>query len=78
MSDPVEVRVNGRIEKRSFLKDPLIPNSKEIIDRLGENLANIFTLKHKQMSLFRELWKVYLADCKRLGISPREANTSVM
>ena len=78
MSEPAGVLVNGRVEKRSFLKDPLVPNSKEIIDRLGGNLADIFALQHRQMANFRELWKVYLADCKRLGIKPSEANTTVM
>lgn len=73
-----EVRVNGRVEKRSFFEHPIVPDAAARLDALGVILVEVFALEHKKMEAFRELWRIYLADCKRLGIEPVKANTTVM
>jgi hypothetical protein len=45
---------------------------------MGELLAKVFACEREKMRLYRELWRIYLADCKRLGVVPRQANTAVM
>lgn len=57
-------------EERSFLK-PEDKDRAEKIDRLGEMLVKIFALEQAKLRTYRELWSIYVADCRRLGIRPR-------
>ena len=78
MSNAKPVMVGGRLESRSFFEGRSVEDPAKKVAALGETLAKVFDLKRQQMSLLRELWRVYVADCKRLGIEPVKANVSVM
>lgn len=42
------------------------------LDRVGELLAKVFLLEYEKLQKYEVLWQMYLADCKRLGIRPRQ------
>ena len=71
------VRVGLVIEERSFFKSPdkVDPAA---LDRLGETLEKLFENERKKVALERQLARIYIADCKRLGIEPRKVNLTVM
>ena len=71
------VRVGLVVEERSFFKGPdkVDPAA---LDRLGESLEKLFALERQKVALERQLARIYVADCKRLGIEPRKINLTVM
>lgn len=71
------VRVGLEVEERSYFKSPdkVDPAA---LDRIGESLEKLFALAHQSVALERQLARVYVADCKRLGIVPRKINLTVM
>ena len=58
-------------EQRSYFQHPIVPDAAKKLDGIGETLAKIIALKQQQVVLFQQLWRIYLADCKRLGVIPR-------
>jgi hypothetical protein len=74
---PKPVRVGLDIERRSFFKgsDKVDPAA---LDRIGETLEKLFDCERKKVALERQLVRIYVADCKRLGVEPRKINLNVM
>lgn len=75
---PSPVRVGLEIESRSFLKGSDVPDAAAKIDRIGETMEKLFALERQRIALERQLVRIYVADCKRLGIVPRRINLAVM
>lgn len=58
-------------ENRSYFQHPIVPDAAKKLDGIGETLAQIIALRQRQVVLFQQLWRIYLADCERLGVTPR-------
>jgi hypothetical protein len=71
------VRVGAVIEERSLFKS-LDKADPAILDRFGDGLQKVFENQRKMIASQRELARIYIADCKRLGIEPRKINLAVM
>lgn len=51
-----------------FVKDGEEPKQK--LDKIGSGLARIKALRLQQDRAIEDLWKRYLADCKKHGVEP--------
>lgn len=68
MSEP-----NTEIQKpkRTGFIEEATPENLQKLDSMGKLLADVFELEKAKMNCYEELWKIYLRDCKRFGVTPR-------
>ena len=53
-------------------------NAKEKLDKIGGILGQVFKLEREKIRIYRVLLKMYLADCKRLGVAPVDLDRGIM
>lgn len=57
-------------KRRGFIEEATPENLKKL-DEMGKLIAHVFELEKAKMNCYEELWRIYLNDCKRFGVTPR-------